>query len=557
MKIVTLLIALLFMLSAYGADQVKVEINPTKPVVGEMFQAVFRIFSDADEEPVINFSPYRVEVVGKNNYGVKTSTMYVNGKFSTTREITIIYELAASKDGIAGLRDINVQVGGKAIRVPAVTFTVLKEPEVAADVFVMADVPKKSLYVGEGIVVRYFLYAKVQVSNLDIKKYPKLNNFLKRFLQEPDRNERVSVDGQLYIRTQIYAVKLFPEKMGQLKVDPLQLSATVLTSRGGDPFANFGMSRESRVKTISSESITIDVLPLPEEGKTAAFTGLIGKHDFDLQLNSSRLIVNEPLEIKLTINGGGALENMEAPTILKHPDLEEFESNGDLKIKDADQATKVFDYTFLPKADFSLPAQTFTLSYFDPDTKKYVPFNMPIPEIVVAGSAQGSKREPKKNEPAEKKEDKVSMPQIPTTLAAPILEGAKSWKNWLNYFNLGLSVVAILIAVGVIIKKEKLPKFSSRSIPSQFKKGNYQFSELVRWMAPVIAKTGKSPMSVIKDSDMTDVSKTYFIDLLNSSDYKDYAHIKGQFKFVYQPEAFKELDKYIQSVKNENTSQPS
>lgn len=555
MKIITLIFSLFLMCSAYGADQVKIELNPTKPVAGEMFQAIFRVFSDADDEPVINFSPYRVEVVGKNNYGVKTSTLWVNGKFSTSREMTIVYELAASKDGIAGLRDITVQVGGKTIRPPGITFTVLKEPEVAQDVFVMAEVPKKTLYVGEGIVVRYFLYAKVQVSNLDIKKYPKLNNFLKRFLQEPDRNERVTVDGELYIRTQIYGVKLFPEKMGQLKVDPLQLSATVLTSRGGDPFANFGMSREQKVKTISSESVTIDVLPLPEEGKSAAFTGLVGKHDFDLQMNSSRLIVNEPLEVKLTINGGGALENMEAPTILSHPDLEEFESNGDLKIKDADQATKVFDYTFLPKADFNIPGSTLTLSYFDPDARKYVPVNLPLAEIVVVGSSQGSKREPRKNEPEAPKDQKISMPKLPTTLAAPLLEGARSWKSWLNYLNLGLSTLAILIAVGVIIKKEKLPTFTSRSIPSQFKKGNFQFNELVRWMAPLIAKTGKSPLGVIKESNMSTETKTYFIDLLNSSDYKDYAHVKGQFKFVYHPEAFKELDKYIQSVKNENTSQ--
>lgn len=557
MKIVVFIFSLLLMTASFAADQVKIELNPTKPVAGEMFQAVFRIFSDADEEPVINFSPYRVEVVGKNNYGVKTSTLWVNGKFTTSREITIVYELAAGKDGIAGLRDITVQVGNKTIRPPSLTFTILKEPEVAADVFVMADVPKKSIYLGEGIIVRYFLYAKVQVSNLDIKKYPKLNNFLKRFLQEPDRNERVSVDGQLYIRTQIYAAKLFPEKIGQLKIDPLQLSATTLTSRGGDPFANFGMSRESRVKTIQSESVTVDVIPLPEEGKTAAFTGLVGKHDFDLQFNSSRLIVNEPLEVKLTINGGGALENLEAPSILKHVDLEEFESNGDLKIKDADQATKVFDYTFLPKADFSIPATTLTLSYFDPDSKRYVPVNLPVPEIVVAGAAQGSKRESKKNEPEEKKENQITLPKMPTTLAAPLLEGARSWKSWLSYLNLSLSLLAVLIAVGVIIKKEKFPTFSSRSIPSAFKKGDFKFGEFVHWMTPLIAKTGKSPMAVIKDSELSPESKTYFIDLLNSSDYKDYAHVKGQFKFVYRPESFKELDQYIQSVKNENTSQPA
>lgn len=554
MKILFLIMVLLAMPCAW-ADEVKIELNPTKPVAGEMFQAIFRIFTDADTEPVINFSPFRVEVVGKNNYGVKTSTVFMNGKFSTSREVTIVYDLAASQPGIAGLRDINVQVGSKTLRHPSITVTVLKEPEVAADVFVMAEVPKKTVFVGEGIVVRYFLYSKVPVTNLDIKKYPKLNSFLKRFLQEPDRSERVTVDGQLYIRTQIYGAKLFPEKMGELKVDPLHLSATVMISRGNDPFGTFGMSRESKVKSVSSDTVKIEVRPLPEEGKDANFTGLIGKHDFDLHVNSSRLIVNEPLEVKLTVTGGGALENMEAPTIFKNDNLEEFESNGDLKVMDADQATKVFDYTFLPKANITVPASTLTLTYFDPDTMRYVPVQLPIAELVVAGGNQAAKNETVKDQPEENKPETISMPNIPTSLAGPILEGAKSWKSYLGYLNLALSALALLIALGVIISKEKIPAFSNYTIPAVFKKGQFRLSEFTQWMTPLISKTGKSPLAVIKDSDLSKESKSYFIDLLNSNDYKDYSHTKGEFKFVYQANAFKELDKYIQSVKNEDTSQ--
>ena len=552
MKVLIFIILILGIQFAHS-DDVKIEINPTKPVAGEMFQAIFRVYTDADEEPVINFSSYQIEVVGKNNYGVKTSTVYMNGKFSTSRELTIIYDLSGSRPGVAGLRDITVQVGSKTLRHPSLNFTILKEPEVAADVFVMADVPKKTIFLGEGIVVRYYLYSKVPVSNLDIKKYPKLNNFLKRFLQEPDRSERVTVDGQLYIRTQIYGAKLFAEKIGELKIDPLHLSATVMTSRSGDPFGSFGLGREARVKSVSSDSIKVEVRPLPEEGKTADFTGLVGKHDFELNINSSRLIVNEPLEVKLTVTGGGALENMEAPTILKQEYLEEFESNGDLKIMSADQAIKVFDYTFLPKDNFTIPASSLTLTYFDPDTMKYVPVQLAINEIVVAGAGQKEIKEPLKTEID--KETNITIPQIPSSLSGPLLEGAQSWKSYLGFFNLSLSALALIIALGIIINKEKLPSFSSQTIPTGFKKGHFKLSEFSRWMTPLFSITGKPPLSVIKDSDMSQATKMYFIELLNSNDYKDYSHTKGQFKFVYRSDSFKELDKYIQSVKNEDTTQ--
>ena len=363
------------------------------------------------------------------------------------------------------------------------------------------------------------------------------------------------MDGEPYIRTQIYAAKLFPEKTGELKIDPLHLSATVINSRGGDPFGSFGLGRESRAKSVSSESIKIEVRPLPNEGKDEFFTGLVGKHDFDLQINSSRFIVNEPLEVKLSVSGGGALENMEAPTILKHEGLEEFESNGDLKITDADQAIKTFDYTFLPKMNLKIPASNLKLTYFDPDSMKYVAVQLPLSEIVVAGGSKENGRESPKPKINESEKNNISLPQVPASLSGPILEGAKSWKSYLGYLNFLLSALAIIIALGIIIKKEKLPSFSGNKIPVSFKKGQFQLGEFTQWMSPLISQTGKSPLSLIKESSLSQETKNYFVALLDSNDLKHYSHLKTQLKFTYRADSFKELDRYIQSVKNENTNQ--
>jgi len=551
------LIIILFQTSGSFADDVKIELNPSKPVAGETFQAIFRIFSDSDTEPVINFTPFRVEVAGKNNYGVKTSTVYSNGKFTTTREITIIYDLLGSKPGLAGMRDIRVQIGQKLIRPQSITVDLLKDAEEPLDVFVMADVPKKNLYLGEGIIVRYYLYSKFPPSNLDIKKYPKLNKFLKRFLQEPERSERVSVDGQLYIRVQVYGAKLFPETTGELRIDPIQLTATIMNSRSGDPFGSFGLRREAKVKTISSDEVKLLVQPLPELGKDKSFTGLVGKHEFNLHVNSNKLIVNEPLEVKLTVTGGGALENMEAPVIFKHDSLEEFESNGDLKIMNADQATKVFDYTFLPKANMNIPASILRLTYFDSETVKYIPIELSVDELTVAGGNLKNKEAVKILDSEEKDKEAILKKVKNNTLSGALLSSGKSWKGYLSYLNLILSALALVIALGIIIKKEKIPSFSTNHIPKKFKQGTFELGEFTQWVSPLVSRTGKSPMSVIRNSAMSQGTKSYFIDLLNSNDYKDYSHAKGQFKFIYQASSFKELDKYIQSVNNDNTSQSS
>jgi hypothetical protein len=541
------------------ASEVKIELNPPRPVAGEVFQAYFRIFTDSDEEPSVNFSPGNVEVVGKSNQGVSTRTIYANGKLTVTREMTLVYDLVSAKPGTAYLRDINVQLGSQTLRHPTVTVTVLKEAEELADVFVMADVPKKSLFLGEGIVVRYYLYSKVPVNNLDIKRYPKLNNFLKRFLQEAERTERVTVDGQLYMRTQIYAAKLYPEKVGELKIDSLNLSASYPSSRSNDPFGAFGLSRDFKTKTLSSETVKIQVKPLPQP-VPPHFTGLVGNHNFEIQFDQSKLIVNEPLEVKLTVSGVGALENLEAPKFLEHPALEEFESNGDLKIADADNATKTFDYTFLPKENLQIPAKEVVLSYFDPNSERYVPTTLKIPEIIVAGGQANQNKKPEAS--SDEKKETVNQPKAPTTisdLAGPLSVDESKWKEWLPIMNSSLAGLALLISLGWIIKEKKFSgvQFKSGEVPASFKKGQFELTDFVKWLTPLIKTTGKSPVMIIKDSPLPEESKRYFIDLISANDYKDYSLRKSQMEFKYQSSHFKELGRYIEKVRNEDSSQPT
>lgn len=540
------------------ADEVKIEINPTKPVAGEVFQAYFRIFTESDEEPSINFSPSGVEVVGKSNQGISTRTIYANGKLSVSREMTYVYDLVASKAGNSALRDITVQLGSKTLKHPMISLRILKEPEVQPEVFVMADVPKKRLFLGEGVVVRYYLYSKVNITSIDVKKYPKLSKFLKRFLQEADRSERVTVDGQLYLRNQIYAAKLFPEKVGTLNVDSIHLTVTYPNIRSGDPFAAFGMSRDLRTKKIFSDPVKVEVQPVPAPAPPH-FTGLVGKHDFDIQFGQNKLIVNQPLEVTLTVTGGGALENLEAPRFLKNPELEEFETNGDLKIANADQGTKSFDYTFLAKSNVMIPSSKLILSYFDPESEEFIPTELTIPEIVIAGGSRN--QVPEKTSPpvADSKNKSTPPAEIsPPSLADPLTATESSYQIWLPYVNSTLSVLAVLLALGWFIRKDGITHFQNkRVVPAQFRKGNFSLSDFTKWLTPAIQKTAKSPLAIINDSDLTPEAKRYFIDLLNSNDYKDYSSDKAQMKYQYNAGHFKQLSRYIESVKNESPSQPS
>jgi hypothetical protein len=547
-----LLLILLFFSTTLFAQDIKIEVNPPRPVAGETFQVFFRIYSEYGEAPAITFSPGSVEVKGKSNHGISTRTVYANGKLTVTREVTIVYDLVAAKAGTSFLRDINVQFGNKTLKHPIIAITILKEPEEQPDVFLAADVPKKELFVGEGVTVRYYLYSKTPAQNLDIKKYPKLNHFLKRFMQDPDRIERVSVDGQLFLRSQIYAAKLFPEKTGELKIDPLSLTVTYPQIRQGDPFAAFGMSRDFKTRNISSETIKVIVKPLPTPAPVG-FSGLVGKHEFDLQLSQSKLIVNQPLDIKLIVSGAGALENLEAPSLLNHPGLEEFESNGDLKIAGPDMATKTFEYTFLARNNLKLPAREIVFNYFEPQTQQYVPVKVNLPEIEVAGG--GASATPSAKKEVQPLDRLISKANPTPELAGPVWATVRNYKDWLPWFNAACALFTLILVLSWFIKKQA-PQWSksSISIPSEFKKGSFHLSLFTQWMTPLIQKTGKSPLTIIAESNLDEKTRTYFIDLLNSNDYKNYSPEKGKLNFKYEARYFKNLATYIENVEHETHS---
>jgi len=182
-KIIMLFFFLFSMTSAIGGE-IKISVQPESPVMGESFNIVFKVITEDGTDPIVSFEPQGIEVLGKQETGISTKTTYINGKLTVERSITIVYEVVAQKSGTKYLRRIVAEVNGKKIKHRTYPVRVLSQAKKAAKILAVAIVDKESAFVGESILVRYYLYSKVQVSSTGIKKFPKLDKFLKRFHQE-------------------------------------------------------------------------------------------------------------------------------------------------------------------------------------------------------------------------------------------------------------------------------------------------------------------------------------------------------------------------------------
>jgi hypothetical protein len=151
---------------------------------------------------------------------------------------------------------------------------------------------------------------------------------------------------------------------------------------------------------INMPSKKIEVLPLPEEGKPANFTGAIGSFSLDsVTVEPDALTVGEPCTIFVKIVGIGNFPRIQEPKLDAKDDWKTYkakssftdESNGLSNI-----GIKTFEYTVVPRKPDIPYAPEVLFNYFDPIAKRYVEVKSnPVP---VSVAPTGRSKRVKENE---------------------------------------------------------------------------------------------------------------------------------------------------------------
>ncbi len=565
--IFTTCILWIFLLSVAHAIEVNVQTIPTAPVKGESFTLSFVIKGDSSDEPYISFDAGRLDVLGKENKGVSIRSIFVNGRLSTSRETRLDYELVAPSAGFYRIRNIKVELGNNTQKVSDISFQVMSAPIKKPDVFVEAVVPKKSYYVGEAIDLHYVVYNNKQVLNTDVKQFPKFTKAIKRDISEKIAVERVSIDGQVYEKTPVLHHVLFPEASGKVRIGSLRMQLQVLASqeRGNDPFSSFGFSlggRRSRTVNTSSRPLEIEVLPLPAEGMPSDFTGLVGEHQFDLDIGKTKYLANEAIEFNLKVKGAGALESYNAPVIYANPNLEEFETSSDFQIMPDGTALKTFHFTLLGRGDLDIPEREISFSYFDPNSKKYITQKVKIPRLVVKGGGAASAAKPEVKSGASEnigpKDESVVKPlakeppvaDLGSGVVAPLFgydlsESSFDFWHWIN-FVLGflLLILFIFILKSYIGKLRKHDEVWEQILVLQ--KRGAEHSSLFNLLSLLDEEAEtriKAPHwnELIEKSSLSIAAKKYFLELMQQLERKKFFEKEDSYHEKIELRFFKEL----------------
>ncbi len=227
--------------------------------------------------------------------------------------------------------------------------------------FVIAELDRPSVYVGEPVLVTWWLYNAASVQQWHVVSIPKLADFWSEERPRNEQPERVYVGDTLMQRLPVRRVLLFPLRSGALQVGGLSVEAAVMRRVRGGPFSMF--EGELVETNFTSASLQVEVKPIPPGPPVDAVGDLSLLCATPVQRNSGPVVVN------VTLTGVG---NVRAAT----PPRFDGEVAGRVQIEGGDVSVsrdeasfgmaRQWRYLIFPSESAPMTIPPLTMRLFDP-----------------------------------------------------------------------------------------------------------------------------------------------------------------------------------------------
>ena len=380
-----LLLALLLPLSL-GAQTIRVEV-PQTVVQGTPFQLSYTYSGSEDFERVTEPKAAGLQVLYGPARQQMSSYQNINGRSSSTSSVSLTFTLLAEHTGNISIPAVTVILGGKRVTVHGATVRVLPPDKNApsarsqgaattsdSGTYFFRALPSATVvYEKQAFPIRYKLYATTE---FEINSYeaPQYDGFLSE-KQADDGRRQLQLEtyqGRNYRTVDILSEVLFAQRSGTLTIPPSKIGLRVpIAQADDDPFFGSSMMGDREVR---SAPVTIQVRPLPTEGKPADFSGAVGSFRMRAELLSKTPKTNESLTIRLTLEGTGNLKQVTSPTISVPQDFEVYDPKETYEEKISATEVygkKIIEYFAIPRHTGAVTIPSLTFSYFDPHLGRY------------------------------------------------------------------------------------------------------------------------------------------------------------------------------------------
>ena len=394
---------------------------PAQVIMGKPFQLTYTVNQRGKDLRAPEFTDF--DYVAGPYTSQSSSTSFVNGKRTSSFTMSYTYTLVASKEGSFTISPATIKVGGETYTSNGVRITVLPpdQPSNAnvasqqhnanntsttsqqreannateGNIFIRTLVSKTKVHEQEAILLSYKLYfAGVDVAQFtNNTRLPEFKGFLKQELEMGEiQTELEHYNGRNYQTAILYRTLLFPQRSGDIHIEPAQFEAVLRVQNRAQVrsiFDDFFGSYTTVAKPLASSGVTIHVSELPT-GKPTGFSGGVGQFNISSKISSTDLQANEAVTLTITIQGTGNMKLLKTPAIDWPEGFEVYDPKVTNNFKTTTaglSGTKTIEYLAIPRAGgtYTIPAIPF--SYYDTQADTYKMLTTPEYTLTIARGA--------------------------------------------------------------------------------------------------------------------------------------------------------------------------
>ena len=423
-KILSILFICSMALTALAQDVEFKASAPAQVIVGKPFQLTYSVNQRAKDLRAPEFTDF--DYIAGPYTSQSSSTSFVNGKRTSSFTLTYTYTLMASKEGTFTIPPATIKVDGEQYTSNGVRISVLppdqpanasaaSQPtsnsgssqtakggqtsnstsDLSSNIFMRTLVSKTKVHEQEAILLSYKLYfAGVDVAQLtNNTRLPEFKGFLKQELEMGEiQTELEHYNGRNYQTAVLYRTLLFPQRSGDITIDPAQFEALLRVQNRAQVrsiFDDFFNSYTTATKALTSPGVTIHVSALPA-GKPMGFSGGVGQFNISSAISSTDLQANEAVTLTLTIQGAGNMKLLKTPAVDWPEGFEVYDpkvTNNFRNSTSGVSGTKTIEYLAIPRAGGTYAIPPIQFSYYDTQADDYKTLTTPEYTLHIARSA--------------------------------------------------------------------------------------------------------------------------------------------------------------------------
>jgi hypothetical protein len=372
---------------AAAQEGVRSEVDARK--IGLQDQVVLTITAEGSSLPDEVGRPALVNLRYVGVPSVSTQVSIVNGRSSQARIWT--YTLQPVAIGPAEVGAVKVRLAAGEAGAPAIVMEVVagsirpaparrsldpfgddpfggmmeRRRPTEPQLFVEAKPSRTGLFVGEPLLITYYLYTRASVSGLQFSNPPEYPGFWAEDLPASGQpvDEPTTVEGVAYHRFAVMKKLLFPTKSGRLTIPSASIDIQI------PPQGFFDSGGTARRPT---KPVTIEVKPIPEE---PGFSGAVGHFQASSSVDRSTLAFGEAATLRFTVEGSGNLKWVDRGPELSVPGAKVYppQVKSNLEVKpNGITGSRTWEFVVVPQTLGTLEIPALAFSYFDPTTRAVV-----------------------------------------------------------------------------------------------------------------------------------------------------------------------------------------